>query len=77
MSLLFLLLKHDNYFTLWDSRFSEQISCLSFPEFVTGFDGLNPFVLDSLWARNIRSVVVDPVATDKLGKSGWLLLWRA
>jgi len=46
--------KHEICFDLASSTFSGQISCLSFQDFFTGADGLNPFAHDFLWVHNIR-----------------------
>ena len=59
MPLRFPRLKHDTLLDLAGSRFSEQIFCLSFREFLIGAAGSNPFAHDFLWARNIKFFVVN------------------
>jgi hypothetical protein len=55
MPSLFLLPKHELYYELVGSTFSEQISYLSFPEFSIGVAGSNRYVHEFPSVRNIKS----------------------
>ena len=59
MPSLFLLPKHELYYELAGSTFSEQISYLSFPEFSIGVAGSNRFAHDSPSVRNIKFSAVN------------------
>ena len=59
MPSLFLLPKHELYYELGGSTFSEQIFYLSFREFFIGADGSNRYVHDFPWVRNIKFSAVN------------------
>ena len=59
MPSLFLLPKHELYYELAGSTFSEQIFYLSFPEFSIGVAESNRYVHDSPSARNIKFSAVN------------------